>query len=957
MGKALIIAEKPSVATDLARVLKAKKPAKTADYYENDQYVIASAVGHLIELAMPEDLDKGLRFWTLSKLPIIPEEFPLKVKKTAESKFKVLKELMKRKDVDLLINGCDAGREGELIFTYIVQYAKCKKPVKRLWMQSMTAGSIREAFNHLRDGEKMIPLQNAARSRSESDWLIGINGTRATTKRLYGRGQVATVGRVQTPTLTLVCDREKEIREFEPKPYWKLSGQFRIQSGLYEGILQVPNYKNDPNDKDGKADRFWKEEEVQAILQRLQQLTPPIANIEETARRSKSKAPMLYDLTSLQRDANSRYGYSATYTLQLAQALYEKHKMLTYPRTDSKNLPEDYLSTCLDTVSALQSTQLGPHAKKALANGYIRFDKRIFNNAKISDHFAIIPTGEYKASLSPQEQNIYNMVSARFLAAFFPPAEYDITTRFSHIESLTFKTEGKVLAVPGWLEVYGKSVAADPDSLPPLSPGDGQPPKAAVEGLEKLADTTKPPARFSEATLLTAMENAGKMVDDDELAEAMKGKGLGTPATRAQIIEHLCKENYLERQERQLVPTPKAETLIDFLYCTNSEFLTQAELTGEWEYKLDQIERGELDRETFMKGIRELTTEIIDHIRNWEDAGTPTAIISPSDNQPMMEQLKSYNSQDGKYVIYKTIANRAIKPEEVEALLTKGRTELIEDFVSKAGRPFSAFLVMNTEENKVEFEFPEREEDQASDEEKARVKSIIELLSGDIEWAPAEKVRGRVYDDSKFYESLRTQAERKMLSKAQMNALQKMILKYKDQIKDFESRAATLNLATEDPNKVLAQKLLKDLSTITKWEEPSGTGRRKKDDREFYESIAKQIDQGKSLSTRQVTALSKLHEKYCKSNQVVTEPADPTAPTPTVAPTTSTANAGENSEATPMLEALAKVTKWEAPSGTGRAKKDDQAFFESLKKQADRGKTLSVKQVAALKKLFEKYSD
>ncbi|MEP6956290.1 MAG: DNA topoisomerase, partial [Chthoniobacterales bacterium] len=558
MSKSLIIAEKPSVAADLAKALG--KVPKSGDHYENEQYVITSAVGHLVELEMPEDIDKKkYGFWRLETLPIIPEKFGLKPIADSKSRYDQIKKLLARKDVDGVVNACDAGREGELIFDNIYRLTKSKLPVKRAWMQTMTADGIREAFKKLRDGEQMAGLADAARSRSESDWLIGINGTRAITKRMFGsRGKnVASVGRVQTPTLAIVFGRELEIRNFKARPYWRVTARFSIAKGEYEGVYQRPNFKKAENDEHDRIDRVWERAQAETALAACQ--GQPLARVTEEKKSSSQASPRLYDLTTLQREANNRFGLSARRTLQIAQALYERHKVITYPRTDSRALPEDYLETCRETLGSLTG-DLGKHGRTVLEHGWLRPNKRIFNNAQISDHFAIIPTTTEPRNLDEMESKVYEMIARRFVAAFFPAAEFDITTRLSTVAPAhQFKTEGKVLTAPGWLAVYGRTTvddgATDAKALPALSPPDNAQAKTIAAELHH--ETTKPPPRYTEATLLSAMEGAGKLVDDESMAEAMKERGLGTPATRADTIDGLINQKYIERNQRELAPTTK----------------------------------------------------------------------------------------------------------------------------------------------------------------------------------------------------------------------------------------------------------------------------------------------------------------------------------------------------------------------------------------------------------------
>ncbi|PWU05913.1 MAG: DNA topoisomerase III [Verrucomicrobia bacterium] len=701
--KRLIIAEKPSVATDLSKVLGKFK--KLDGYYENDEYVISSAVGHIVELFMPDDIDKKLKWWSLKTLPIIPEKFQLKPIEKTKDRLKELKELMKRDDIKEIINACDAGREGELIFAYIYEITKSKKPIKRLWMSSMTPESIKEAFQHLRSNEEMIPLQEAARCRSESDWLVGINGTRAVTSRMFGQRsrQVATVGRVQTPTLALVYEREKAIKNFTPQNYWRIFANFGISNGEYQGYYQKPDYKKGEDDID-RIDRIWDKAQAEQILSEVRKASA--AEVTETQKNSKQAPPLLYDLTALQREANSRFGTPAGITLKIAQSLYEKHKVITYPRTDSKALPEDYGPTCIKVLKNITGYPK-EHANTVLKNNWVNTaNKRNFNNSKISDHFAIIPTEITPSKLSEDEAKIYDMIVRRFVAAFFPSAEFLITTRMSNANGHVFKTEGKVLVSEGWLAVYGKAGNLE-ESLPALSEKDGQPPQAKILESKIEEEETKPPARYSEATLLAAMEHAGKFIEDEDLADALKEKGLGTPATRAQIIEHLIREKYMERVQRELIPTIKAENLIEFLKVVQIEQLTSPAMTGEWEFKLHEIELGQLTRKSFMTQIEDMTKDMVEKTRTFDEFSIDTKIsniISPTDNQPMIETFRAYRSQDEALTIYKTMGNRKLTEEEIKELLEKKSIGPLDDFKSKAGKPFSAMLKLD-EDWKVKFDF------------------------------------------------------------------------------------------------------------------------------------------------------------------------------------------------------------------------------------------------------------
>ena len=618
MAKSLIIAEKPSVAADIARALGGF--TRHDDYFESDKFVLSSAVGHLLEIGMPEEEEVKRGKWTFAHLPAIPSKFALKPIEKAESRLKTLLKLLKRKEVSALINACDAGREGELIFRNIAQYSGTSKPIKRLWLQSMTPAAIRDGFAQLRSDETMRPLADAAVCRSESDWLVGINGTRAMTafNSRSGGFQLTTVGRVQTPTLAILVDREAKIRAFKPRGYWEVLGTFRAAGGEYEGRWFDEKFKKADDDPDARAERLWIEDSARAIVAKCE--GKPGTVTEET-KPSTQAAPLLYDLTSLQREANGRFGLSARTTLSLAQALYEKHKVLTYPRTDSRALPEDYIDTVKSTLESLrESNAYAVFAGQILKSKWVKPNKRVFDNSKISDHFAIIPTLQRPKSLNELEAKLYDLVVKRFLAVFYPSAEYLLTTRITRVVDEPFKTEGKVLVTPGWLAVYGKEAQTDADAtLAPVKANE----KVATEKIEAVANQTKPPARFNEATLLSAMEGAGKMIEDDELREAMREKGLGTPATRAQIIEGLIMEKYVHRDGRDLAATAKAFSLMTLLHGLGVPELFSPELTAEWEFKLAQMEHGKLKRSHFMREIVEMTQHIVGQAKNYESDTIP----------------------------------------------------------------------------------------------------------------------------------------------------------------------------------------------------------------------------------------------------------------------------------------------------------------------------------------------
>ncbi len=731
MPKSLIITEKPSVASDIAKAVGGFKKGK--DYYENEKYVISWAVGHLFELAVPasmKDQDK----WDMKKLPIMPAEFALEPAEKMTGRANVLRKLIRNKDVSELINACDAGREGELIFRYIAQYAGTKKPIKRLWLQSMTPEAIREGFARLRSDAEMQPLATAARSRNEADWLIGINATRAFTLRLSGgRGSTVTsLGRVQTPTLAIIVDRENKIKDFKPRDLHELHSRFRAAAGEYEGRwfdeafqkdedetertkrllhrlqLNLPDAQQQLDTKNGSlwdehraAPRLWHREIAEAI-QRKCSGKHGVVELEEK-KPITQVAPQLYDLTALQREANNRLGFSAKRTLQIAQALYERHKAITYPRTDSRALPEDYLPTVRSTLNSIDN----PFARRVLDNNWVKPNKRIFNNAKVSDHFAIIPTATVPRSLDDQERALFDMVTKRFVAVFFPPAQYENTTRITRVEGEPFKTEGKILVAPGWLEVYGREATGDKpeENLPPVTQGE----HVETVRIEIKTEQTRPPARYNEATILSAMEAAGKLVEDEELRDAMKEKGLGTPATRASIIETLISAHYLVRQGKELQPTPKAIQTITLLKNAVPE-LTSPELTGEWEFRLHEIEHRKLTRDAFMRDIRELTNDIVgkakhfhpdEHMPDTEPFGK-----CPKCGSPIVERFKSFTctNEECDFTIWKTIAGRLLSRDEFETLVREKQVGPLGGFRSRKGKRFHALLKLS-DEFKTEFDF------------------------------------------------------------------------------------------------------------------------------------------------------------------------------------------------------------------------------------------------------------
>jgi len=733
MSKTLVIAEKPSVAQDIVRALTpvAGKFDKHEEHFENERYLVTSAVGHLVEIQAPEEFDVKRGKWSFAHLPVIPPRFDLKPVDKTRTRLNAVVRLAKRKDVAELINACDAGREGELIFRLIEQYAggakgTLGKPMRRLWLQSMTPQAIRDGFAQLRSEQQMQGLADAARSRSEADWLVGINGTRAMTAfNSQGGGFfLTTVGRVQTPTLSLVVEREEKIRAFRSRDYWEVHASFAAQAGEYLGKWFDPQFRKG-DDPEARADRVWNLAQAQQIADAVRG-KPAI--VTEESKPTTQASPLLFDLTSLQREANGKFGFSAKTTLALAQALYEKHKALTYPRTDARALPEDYLGVARQTFEMLAGSGMGhlaPFARQALEEHMVRPSRRIFDNTKISDHFAIIPTTQAPHGLSDAEQKLYDLVARRFMAVFFPSAEYQVTTRISRVEPHSFKTEGKVLVRPGWLAIYGKEAASEVEGG---KEGDkGQPLVAVQPGEQPLAAQaeakglkTKPPARYSEATLLGAMESAGKQIDDDELREAMQEKGLGTPATRAAIIEGLLTEKYMLREGRELIPTAKAFQLMTLLRGLEVEELCRAELTGEWEYKLAQMEKGQLSRAAFMQQIAAMTERMVRKAKEYDRDTIPgdyATLQAPCPNcgGVVRENYRRYacTGRDGGegcgFSFGKSPAGRTFEVAEAEQLVRERRIGPLSGFRSKAGWPFTAEIAIVRDEEagnyKLEFDF------------------------------------------------------------------------------------------------------------------------------------------------------------------------------------------------------------------------------------------------------------
>lgn len=730
MSKLLIIAEKPSVATDLARVLgklpEIGKFEKKKDYFENDNAFVASALGHLVGLKMPTKEDGKKLPWSMTHLPHVPKKFELEPIERSLAKFKLLVRLLKKKEVDTVVNACDAGREGELIFRYLMEMANIKKDltVQRMWMQSMTDGAILEAWQTMRSGEEYDNLADAAVCRSQSDWLIGLNGTRALTafNSRNGGFNVTSAGRVQTPTLVILTEKERLIRNFVSRPYYEVHADFKVANGEYAAKWFREDFEKDENDNQLKAERIWTLEEAEAIKDRC---AGKVGKVEENKKPAKQAPPLLFDLTSLQREAGNKFGFSAKRTLQLAQALYDRYKLTTYPRTDSKYLPEDYIDTVKETVQgfakAKPNTALSENlvkcSKWVVDNDKIGPTKRVFNTKKVSDHFAIIPTGKLPpAKLDESAAKLYQLVMQRFLGIFFPHAEFEVTKRITRIEKDSFLTSGRILVVPGYLEVYGRTagVAADKDELVFVADGES----ADAKNVELRANETKPPARFNDSTLLSAMETAGKRVDDDELREAMSERGLGTPATRAAIIENLIRQKYVFRHElnkRELVVSNKGIALVDLLDEIGITTLGSPEMTGEWEFKLKEMEAGRLSKDVFMNEIVDLTNGIVAQTKQYTDEKVNR--VFPNLHAPCPECNGQVHKQtDGvfecmnpecSFRLKKHIASHELTEDEARDLMTSKKIGPITDFKNRFGQPFEAELTIAKEKKtwKVAFVF------------------------------------------------------------------------------------------------------------------------------------------------------------------------------------------------------------------------------------------------------------
>lgn len=705
MEKSLIITEKPSVARDIVEALGGFK-AEGDDYWESDRYVCTFAVGHLLEFLEPEDIDPIYKRWQLSNLPILPDEFKLKPKSGQSERLRVIKKLMTRKDVVELINACDAGREGELIFRELVKYIGCDKPIRRLWLQSMTAQAIRSGFAALEDGRKFEGLAAAAECRSIADWLIGMNASRALTIRLRSRSHKGawSAGRVQTPTLALLVERELEVLSHVPEPFWRLTARFQAPDHEYAGTWQDADFVADEARPQRKPERIFDEATARRIAAEVE---GKAGLASETRKPSREAAPPLFDLTSLQREANRRFGWSAARTLGAAQRCYENHKVLTYPRTDSRCLPSDYVPEVEKILRALAAANDYKQAAAFLLNNGRQNDQKIFNDAGVSDHFAIIPTGQVRGGMSGDDHKLFDFVVRRFLAAFHPPALWEQVERRTKVGEHFFSSRARTLKEAGWRSVFASSEEQE-SALPPLVPGSDKADDVPVQNtaVEVEADATKPPPRITEGRLLSLMENAGKQIEDEDLAAALHEKGLGTPATRADTIENLKSKHYVDRNLR---PTVKGMRLIDLLRRIRAGRLTSAELTGELELHLRQVEKGDRKPDDFMNEITDYTKEVVESARsfNYDEIfpnRDPLGVCPCEKKRPVYERAWFYRCQedpeatgdeDCPFRIWKDKSGRYLDRVTVSTLLEKGTTGELDGFLDRRGRPYRGILSLD----------------------------------------------------------------------------------------------------------------------------------------------------------------------------------------------------------------------------------------------------------------------
>jgi DNA topoisomerase III len=697
----LIVAEKPSVGRDIAGALGKHRRGQGALVGEG--WTVTWALGHLAELAPPDAYGEQYKKWRLETLPILPQRFKVRVNHKTREQFAVVKGLLQDPSVTEVVNACDAGREGELIFAYLYGLSRCRKPILRLWISSLTPEAIRVGFESLRDGRSMKPLEDAARSRSEADWVVGMNATRAYSVKFGTVGNVLSVGRVQTPTLKLLVQREKEIEDFKPERFWTVHARFVREGATYDGVW----FKN-------KQNRLKERGAAEEIAAKVRGGTGVVRKAEKKT--ASEKPPLLYDLTELQRNANARFGFTAERTLRAAQSLYEERKLITYPRTSSRYLSKDMVGGLKKRIEATAALPgLAPFAGKLLGLSKLPINKRVVDDAKVTDHHAIVPTGKMLAGdLPPDEVKVYDLVARRFLAVFFPAARFENTTVVTEVREETFLSKGRVVLEAGWRALYPDGVGGKKEREPPVLPliSVGQEWAVAKVGVKE--GETKPPPRYSESALLGAMETAGKFVEDEELRQAMKENGLGTPATRAAIIERLIKVGYVERERRILVPTAKGRALISLLADSP---LSSPELTAQWERRLAQIERGAERRPDFISDIHAFTTSLVEEVRGLEgeklaSRDRESLGTCPKCGSPVVETKKAYSCSAWKasgcdFAIWKTVSGKRLSESQARELLTRRRTKQLKGFKSKGGKPYTATLKLDGD-HKLRLDFGER---------------------------------------------------------------------------------------------------------------------------------------------------------------------------------------------------------------------------------------------------------
>ena len=693
MGRILIVSEKPSVARDIARVVGCNK--KDEGFLESDKYIVSWALGHLVALCEPEDYDISYKKWSMDNLPIMPENMRLKAIKKTSKQLTVLKKLMNSRDTDYIICATDSGREGELIFRYIYQFVKCNKPFKRLWISSMTDEAIKEGLMNLKDSNEYDNLYLSAKCRSEADWLVGINASRAYT---ITHKALLSVGRVQTPTLYLIVKRQNEIDNFKSTDYYEVQTNY----GSFSGIWFNEKYSNTRIDDIKKADEIKnKVNKKQAVVTLIE------------SENKKEYPPLLYDLTELQRAANRAFGYSAKKTLDIAQSLYEKHKVLTYPRTDSRYITEDMKNTVVLTLKKLVSADFYKDDISRLNLNSLNFNKRIVDNSKVSDHHAIIPANNKLAlnRLTPDEFNIYSLVVKRFVAVFYPPYEYNIKTVVAQSQNESFVSKGKTDLNLGWRIIEPLKDKEEKTVIPPeLKKGDC----LNIVSADVLKKKTQPPKPYTEATLLSAMENAGREIEDETLKEQMKDSGLGTPATRAAIIERLISVGYIRRKGKSLVPEEKGKKLCMAV----PDEIKSAETTGRWEKGLSSVSKGKMAPDRFMGSIKRFVMFLIDDAQKNKrevvfEAETPVKKhrnVSlgkcPVCGSKVLENSKAFYCSNWKegcsFTVWKNILDRYgnnMDSAKMRKILKNGRTEKIKITMPQTGESGTADLVLNKDRN------------------------------------------------------------------------------------------------------------------------------------------------------------------------------------------------------------------------------------------------------------------